>query len=79
MLSLRTSDSLEEAGESVDPRRPLACFLLCGLITPEDLCPRTGGAMDDSLMGGLSEAEAAVYDRQLRVWGVETQKKCAPN
>jgi hypothetical protein len=25
----------------------------------------------------LTEDEAAVYDRQLRVWGVETQKKCA--
>lgn len=23
----------------------------------------------------LKEEEAAVYDRQLRVWGVETQKK----
>lgn len=23
----------------------------------------------------LTEAQAAVYDRQLRVWGVETQKK----
>ena len=23
----------------------------------------------------LTEAEAAVYDRQLRVWGVETQKR----
>ncbi|KAL6767458.1 SAE1 [Auxenochlorella protothecoides x Auxenochlorella symbiontica] len=25
--------------------------------------------------GGLTEKEAAVYDRQLRVWGVETQKR----
>ena len=24
----------------------------------------------------LTEDEAAVYDRQLRVWGVETQRKC---
>lgn len=27
-------------------------------------------------MTQLTEAEAAVYDRQLRVWGVETQKRC---
>ena len=25
----------------------------------------------------LSAAEAAVYDRQLRVWGIEVQKRCA--
>lgn len=24
----------------------------------------------------LSAAEAAVYDRQLRVWGIEVQKRC---
>ena len=24
----------------------------------------------------LTEAEAAVYDRQLRVWGLDTQQKC---
>jgi molybdopterin/thiamine biosynthesis adenylyltransferase len=24
----------------------------------------------------LTEDEAAVYDRQLRVWGVKTQRKC---
>ena len=28
-------------------------------------------------MALLTEDEAAVYDRQLRVWGVETQRKCA--
>jgi len=27
-------------------------------------------------MAELSEAEAAVYDRQLRVWGIEVQKRC---
>jgi len=26
-------------------------------------------------LGGLSEEQAAMYDRQLRVWGVEAQKK----
>lgn len=26
-------------------------------------------------MGELSAAEAAIYDRQLRVWGVEVQKR----
>ena len=26
----------------------------------------------------LTKQEAAVYDRQLRVWGVEVQKRCAP-
>ena len=25
----------------------------------------------------LTEAEAAVYDRQIRVWGVDTQQRCA--
>ena len=28
------------------------------------------------LMAELTDAEAAVYDRQLRVWGVEVQKRC---
>ena len=28
-------------------------------------------------MAALSAAEAAVYDRQLRVWGIEVQKRCA--
>ena len=28
-------------------------------------------------MPELSAKEAEVYDRQLRVWGVETQKRCA--
>ena len=28
-------------------------------------------------MAELSEAQAAVYDRQLRVWGIEVQKRCA--
>ena len=27
-------------------------------------------------MAELSEIEAAVYDRQLRVWGIEVQKRC---
>ncbi len=27
-------------------------------------------------MAALTDAEAAVYDRQIRVWGVETQKRC---
>lgn len=27
-------------------------------------------------MAELSEAEAAVYDRQIRVWGIEVQKRC---
>ncbi len=27
-------------------------------------------------MAEHSEAEAAVYDRQLRVWGIEVQKRC---
>ena len=26
----------------------------------------------------LTEAAAKVYDRQLRVWGVEVQKRCGP-
>ena len=26
----------------------------------------------------LTKQEAAVYDRQLRVWGVEVQKRCGP-
>lgn len=29
----------------------------------------------DFSLGGLSEEQAAVYDRQLRVWGVEAQKR----
>ena len=28
-------------------------------------------------MAALTDAEAAVYDRQIRVWGVETQKRCS--
>ena len=27
-------------------------------------------------MAELSEVEADVYDRQLRVWGIEVQKRC---
>ena len=34
------------------------------------------GANDGEFsLGGLSEEQAAVYDRQLRVWGVEAQKR----
>jgi hypothetical protein len=25
---------------------------------------------------GITEDEAALYDRQIRLWGVEAQKKC---
>ena len=34
---------------------------------------RTMGA--DSTAAGLTEEQAAVYDRQLRVWGVEAQRR----
>ncbi len=30
-------------------------------------------------MAALSKAEAAVYDRQIRVWGVDTQQRCIPD
>uniref|UniRef100_A0A8C9LCT0 Uncharacterized protein n=1 Tax=Pavo cristatus TaxID=9049 RepID=A0A8C9LCT0_PAVCR len=26
--------------------------------------------------GGISEEEAAQYDRQIRLWGLEAQKRC---
>lgn len=34
--------------------------------------PATANPDDDAL---LTDAEAALYDRQLRVWGVEAQKR----
>lgn len=30
---------------------------------------------EQDIMAELTDAEAAVYDRQLRVWGVEVQKR----
>ena len=41
-------------------------------------CPRaTGATMLSKLKqkAGFTKAEAAVYDRQLRVWGVEAQQR----
>lgn len=32
--------------------------------------------MADEGSAMLTEQEAAVYDRQIRVWGVEAQKRC---
>lgn len=30
---------------------------------------------DESSSGGISEEEAAQYDRQIRLWGLEAQKR----
>lgn len=30
---------------------------------------------DESSPGGISEEEAAQYDRQIRLWGLEAQKR----
>lgn len=51
------------AGEILELRLP--AVLLSSLLDVQE--PLT--------MADLTEAEAAVYDRQLRVWGVDTQKR----
>lgn len=38
-----------------------------------------GGGEQPAPKRALTKAEAAVYDRQLRVWGVEAQQRCAPS
>jgi hypothetical protein len=40
---------------------------------------RMAGVVNGSVANGLdiTEEEAEIYDRQLRVWGVDVQRRCA--
>ena len=56
-----------------------SCAQLQCLPVPSALTQPRGlsGKASAQAMPDLSATEAAVYDRQLRVWGVETQKRCS--